>query len=397
MKTMLLQRPKPFEDESLESYLIRIANRNGYQDVDRFLSALKHYLCDGDSEKFSSFPTDIRRINPYSSKHSSAARSHALHQISQLTFTEPVDLLKLTINRSPLKYSPSVTALIRGCEAFPRSLLRTNIIPVCPVCLQENGYASYLWHFEGYDVCHKHHCALVTSCKCGKPYDYRKNGVTSICTSCGTQLKLQEKETPHEQIAIANWLAGNDLPPLPSVPKSYRWGLIHWWKHIEKTDNFNPSSFHRFWTDWPESFQQKIQKRIDYNYEYRTVSKKELNVRDIIGDLLFSSIQLPDRDFRHNIILRELFAYFEQVIWDKNGQFANLRLNSYDLAFLLNTDTDQIASLVEQRLLVPNHPIKTSEPFNKTANLFYLGDAFCLWLSEFQTDEFNRSYYVSRW
>ncbi|EJL6345830.1 TniQ family protein [Vibrio cholerae] len=146
---MLLQRPKPFEDESLESYLIRIANRNGYQDVDRFLSALKHYLCDGDSEKFSSFPTDIRRINPYSSKHSSAARSHALHQISQLTFTEPVDLLKLTINRSPLKYSPSVTALIRGCEVFPRSLLRTNIIPVCPVCLQENGYASYLWHFEG--------------------------------------------------------------------------------------------------------------------------------------------------------------------------------------------------------------------------------------------------------
>lgn len=40
MKTMLLQRPKPFEDESLESYLIRIANRNSYQDVDRFLSAL---------------------------------------------------------------------------------------------------------------------------------------------------------------------------------------------------------------------------------------------------------------------------------------------------------------------------------------------------------------------
>ncbi|TOG37983.1 hypothetical protein CGJ01_24235, partial [Vibrio parahaemolyticus] len=71
-----MQRPKPFEDESLESYLIRIANKNGYQDVDHFLSALKHYLCDGDSEKFSSFPTDIRRINPYSSKHSSAARSH---------------------------------------------------------------------------------------------------------------------------------------------------------------------------------------------------------------------------------------------------------------------------------------------------------------------------------
>ncbi|CAM3161845.1 Uncharacterised protein [Vibrio fluvialis] len=28
---MLLQRPKPQVDESLESYLIRVANNNGYE------------------------------------------------------------------------------------------------------------------------------------------------------------------------------------------------------------------------------------------------------------------------------------------------------------------------------------------------------------------------------
>ncbi|WP_234911915.1 TniQ family protein, partial [Vibrio anguillarum] len=30
---MFLQRPKPYSDESLESFFIRVANKNGYDDV----------------------------------------------------------------------------------------------------------------------------------------------------------------------------------------------------------------------------------------------------------------------------------------------------------------------------------------------------------------------------
>lgn len=130
---MLLQRPKPHSDESLESYLIRVANKNGYENINRFLAAIKSYLCDIDTKQYSSFPTEIHKIHPYSSLYNSGARSHALQHISQLTFTETTDLLSLALNRSPLKYSPAVTSLIRGNEIFPRSLLRTQHIPCCQV------------------------------------------------------------------------------------------------------------------------------------------------------------------------------------------------------------------------------------------------------------------------
>ncbi len=90
---MLLQRPEPFTDESLESYLIRVANKNGYERPDRFLSALKRFLYDIDSDTFSTFPTDIRRIHPCFSRTNSKSRIKALHQISQLTFTEAGNFL----------------------------------------------------------------------------------------------------------------------------------------------------------------------------------------------------------------------------------------------------------------------------------------------------------------
>lgn len=60
---MLLQRPKPYPDESLESFFIRVANKNGYSDVHWFLVAVKRYLLDIDPRKFQTFPTDICRIN----------------------------------------------------------------------------------------------------------------------------------------------------------------------------------------------------------------------------------------------------------------------------------------------------------------------------------------------
>ncbi|OEE86928.1 hypothetical protein BCT71_05365 [Vibrio sp. 10N.261.51.A7] len=40
---MFLQRPKPHNDETLESFLIRVANKNGYEDVHCFCNDLVYY------------------------------------------------------------------------------------------------------------------------------------------------------------------------------------------------------------------------------------------------------------------------------------------------------------------------------------------------------------------
>ncbi|WP_264956116.1 TniQ family protein [Photobacterium damselae] len=394
---MFLQRPKPYSDESLDSFFIRVANKNGYSDVHRFLEATKRFLQDIDHHGYQTFPTDIEKINPCSAKNSSSARTASLLKLAQLTFNEPTELLGLAINRTNLKYSPSTSALIRGSEVFPRSLLRTKSIPCCPLCLQENGYASYLWHFEGYDHCHIHNVPLVNRCTCGTEYDYRVSGLKGNCSNCKEPIAIKNPEISNKAIfSVANWLAGNESKNLPDVPRSYRWGLVHWWSHINDNE-FDHFSFVQFFSNWPSSFHSMIDSEIEFNLEHAIVGRKELRVKDLIGRILFSSIRLPERNLKSNIILGELLRHVETNLWDNGGLLANLRMNALEATVFLNCSLDEIASMVEQRILKPNRKTKPNMPLAVNDYLFYFGDIFCLWLAAFQTDEFNRSFYVSRW
>ncbi|MDO6642074.1 TniQ family protein [Shewanella sp. 5_MG-2023] len=391
---MFLQRPQPFNDETLESYFIRVANKNGYSDIHRFLLATKKFLQEIDHCKFSTFPTDITLINPCSSKYHSTARTHSLLKLSQLTFNEPSELLGLAINRSLMKFSPDFSALIRGSEVFPRYFLRTKQIPCCPLCLAEHGHANYLWHLSGYDYCHKHKIKLMYECLCGTVYDYRKDGLSGICSDCGKPVAWDEAEHDKDKVAIAIWLAGEDITPLPSVPASHRWGLLHWWQNIEKDET---KSFLVFWQCWPKSFDEIIEERIQFNLQYAVVERSQLRVKDLLGSLFFGSIHLPSRDLQSNVILKQLFSYLENHLWENSGLLAELRINALETCLLLNCSIEQIASMIKQKLLTPNCRTNNNTPLNSTSYIFTLGDIYCLWLSEFQTPEFNRSHYISRW
>ncbi|CAH7010946.1 transposition protein TniQ [Vibrio chagasii] len=394
---MFLQRPKPYSDESLESFFIRVANKNGYGDVHRFLEATKRFLQDIDHNGYQTFPTDIAKINPCSAKSSSSARTASLLKLAQLTFNEPTELLGLAVNRTNLKYSPSTSAVIRGSEVFPRSLLRTKSIPCCTLCLQENGYASYLWHFEGYDHCHIHDVPLLNSCRCGAEYDYRVSGLSGMCGGCKKTISTKSSENSHKATStVSSWLAGNGSKDLPNLPKSYRWGLIHWWSHIND-NKFEHPSFVQFFSNLSSSIHSMIDSEIEFNLEHAIVGRRELRVKDLLGRIFFSSIRLPERNLQHNIILGELLRHVEVHLWDNGGLIANLRMNALEATVFLNCSLDEIASMVEQRILKPNRKTKPNMPLAVNDYLFYFGDIFCLWLAEFQTDEFNRSFYVSRW
>ena len=394
---MFLQRPTPNKDESLESFFIRVANKNGYEDVNRFLMATKRYLQDIDFSGFQTFPTNICKMNPVSAKNSSGSRTAALHKLSQMTYNKPADLTSLAINRTHLKYSPATCALIRGSEVIPRSLLRKESIPCCPQCLTEHGYASYLWHFEGYDYCHIHHLPLTRTCNCGADYDYRVSGLNGLCKECDAPLSSNASEVDKGiPSRVSNWLAGNQCEGLPDLPKSYRWGLIHWWNKTND-DMFSPSSFFDFYSNWPHTFHSMIEKEIEFNLEHAVVSRHELRLKDLLGRLFFSSVRLPERNLRYNIILSELLSYIDQNLWLNDGLLANLRMNALEAAIFMNCTVDEVASMVGQRILMPNRRIKPNTPIEVTEHLFHLGDIYCLWLAEFQTDEFNRSFYVSRW
>lgn len=394
---MFLIRPTPYDDESLESFFIRLANLNGYDDVHRFLMATKRFLEDIDQSTFKTFPTDITRINPYSSQNNSTSRTKSFLQMSQMTFNEPVDLLKLAINRTNLKFSPSTSAVVRKAEVFPRSLLRSDGIPFCPYCLKENGFASYRWHFKGYDYCHQHNVALVTHCHCGAEYDYRKSGLKGWCSECESFIdNLEEENSVSAKLQTSKWLSGDFNESLPDVPISYRWGLIHWWENTAGCD-FEASTFIEFFSKWPMSFHSMIEKELVFNLEHSVVHMNKLKVKDLLGKLFFSAIHLPDRNLQYNLVLCEFLNYLEHHLWDKDGLLANLRLNAFESAIFLNCSLDDIASMVEQGILKLNRRLKPTQVITYNNYLFQLSDIYSLWLAEFQTPEFNRSFYISRW
>ncbi len=140
-----------------------------------------------------------------------------------------------------------------------------------------------------------------------------------------------------------------------------------------------------------------IKHEIEINLEYAVVNRDELRLKDLLGRLYFFAVRLPERNLRYNIILSELLSYIDKHLWLDAGLIANLRMNALDVVVFLNCSLDEVASMVEQRILKPTRRIKPNIPLEKTDYLFHLGDVYCLWLAEFQTDEFNRSFYVSRW
>ena len=109
------------------------------------------------------------------------------------------------------------------------------------------------------------------------------------------------------------------------------------------------------------------------------------------------SAKLPSARFSENIVLPEIYRFFNDNIISKNNGFLNLRINSIEAAILLNTSTEQIAALVDLGELKSDIRIKSGEFLNLYQYAFELGDLYFLWQSGFQTEYSNLSMLTSRW
>ncbi|MCW8331441.1 hypothetical protein MD588_21845 [Photobacterium sp. SDRW27] len=185
------------------------------------------------------------------------------------------------------------------------------------------------------------------------------------------------------------------MSPLPSLGKSYRWGIVHWW--LQKHDVIDSEVFIAYWRKWPSNYRQHLSYHIEDKFEFAPDEPQQLTAKYVLGDYLFNCAQLPDRNLNHNILLRETISYLDEHLWDDDGRLANLRMSAFDVALILGTSPEQVAALHEQRLLRPINMFASPKPPKKTAPVFALGDVFCLWVTDFQTLSFNRSTYVSKW
>jgi hypothetical protein len=377
---------------------MRLADSNGYIKASSFWSIIRRTLDKSEIHHFN-IPDKLDRVNPYLAKRSSSLRIKALQYLSTLSNQEPFPLLALAIFRNANQYCNSAQAVIQNGKSLPRKFILSNP-PICPDCLRESNYIRQIWSFWPYNCCHVHAIPLVNVCCCGENISVYTDKTIGICQHCNISYsELKRSSLNESDLIISAWLASTENHDLPGVHQSHKFGLILWWLKLKALDlpEFNAAEFIMFFSDWPNNFHEYLEQKWNHYNKYGLKPIHEAKFKDIYNDLLLISAKLPSARFSENIVLPEIYRFFNDNIISKNNGFLNLRINSIEAAILLNTSSEQIAALVDLGELKSHIRIKSGEFLNLYQYAFELGDLYFLWQAGFQTEYSNLSVLTSRW
>lgn len=364
------------------------------------MASIKSSATESFVRHFSSFlPVNLTTINLYHAQSSSRRRVDILRDFAELTDCSLPELLDICLARGASNFSKRHVSLYRQGTTLPLDeLLPLTDIPVCPQCLQENGYGRQIWHFRSYTACHHHHVRLMKSCYCGASLSMLEQGFGSTCHACGASLLKQITASSEAEAAIALWLAGETVELLPQVSNSHRWGLILWFRlYIKPESDKFCALFLIYFSTWPEPLFKKLKGEYAKALEFSGMPPGEMTFQNVFGELLPLACRLPDSSLASNIVLRGIVRFLSDEVIERESSISELAINSIEAAILLNTTTEQVASLYEQGILQTKKQLKNSQIATLTSPIFRLADVLCCWLTSYQSDTSNRRYLVSRW
>ena len=404
----LLIRPKPYIDESLESYLLRLCLANYYDSFGILVAAMMNSFPQL-QRLAGSLPTDLNSINVYHANHSSAKRYRALMELVELTGADISKIESLIVFRSSQSFSKQYQAVIYQGKIIPRLFLRENTLPICPNCLEEAPYIRQLWHFKTYHVCHVHKKRLIKKCpECGVNINYRSAFSTTTC-SCGFDLResVASDIEDNDLLNCANLLVGTTITA-PKVLKdktiTQSFGCLLWWwleKCEDKSksiDEVNLTGFYEYLNNWPQSLLSDLTQRAETGNLTAVTDSKNRKFKEQYGQLLLNAARLPERSLSANFILYEIISWFRTQLTSPSAQqFQALQIDFIETAILLNTTTTEVYRLMEEGYLKTHCRTKVGEPISLSNTVFSLGDVFDLWISGFQTEHSNLQHFLSKW
>lgn len=362
----LLVRPDPFPDESLESYLLRLSQDNGFESYHIFSGSLKEKLQHIDHEAAGAFPLALSKVNLFHAVRSSGLRIRALRLIGELAGKAFSDVLHLAIIHSAATFGRGYKAVHRAGVDIPLHFIRTRHIPCCPECLSESEYIRQTWHYQPYTVCHRHGVHLLFVCPaCGESLNYMHHEAMTHC-SCGFDLRgASTKEATEDEINLSALISGalfdSTHPLLATEFLSLRYGALLWFtlryqnsRESEEIDAGLPGVM-GFFAAWPGNFLDELQQQMN-DALYRQIKPlNDMSLNDVFGSLLIDCRQLPVRDTNQNFVLRTVLEFLtELVIKNPRSRVASpgdLLLSALDAASLLSTSVEQIHRLQEDGFL----------------------------------------------
>ncbi|MCX7922242.1 MAG: TniQ family protein [Clostridia bacterium] len=196
-------RLKPFESESLSSYLYRIAESNGV-DVRGITKNIFGKKAEQEITLRNICQLDILPRSLADVKVLSNLLGLEVKCVERHTFTSVID--KLIINESANDKSHRSSLLIKSINTYNRSF--------CISCLRETGTYNLLWQVNGINICDKHFTRLKSVCpNCNSPIPYCSEFINKHkCPNCGSlyyqyeEEKVADDDIINEQIEVyTNW------------------------------------------------------------------------------------------------------------------------------------------------------------------------------------------------
>ncbi len=353
------------DDESLESYLLRISHANSFESYKLFSGALKDHLRKTDIDASGAFPLNLVQVNIFHAKQSSSFRIRAVHLVEKCIGLPQWQLYNLAVKHSLAHFSRTYAVVVRHHLNIPRCFIRVNTIPVCPQCLEESAYIRHNWHLIPYAACPQHKCVLVERCpSCGSLLDYMKNESITEC-ECGQDLR-QIHTTPasNETLIISKLVAGENIlgdNPLFRADISLRNGslLFYWLRHhsypIEAMTSLDFTEAIDYFELWPNSFYAELNSDMAIALDTQTRNFNKTAFLNVFGPIL-QQVSIPsakniDSNFIRDALVNFLIALVSNNPKSKTPNLGDLLLNISETASLLACSHEQIYRFYEEGYL----------------------------------------------
>ncbi|EDM65936.1 hypothetical protein PE36_08041 [Moritella sp. PE36] len=365
----LLEPITPYNDESLESYLLRIAEENGYQGFRELGHILWCVLYENDNEAAGAFPKSLDQLNIYHTNTNSSFRVRAIQFIEELTVTGRLPLLNLSIMNNDTTFLKGLKSVSYQGVLIPRCFIKHDGIPICSDCLRESPYIRQYWQLVPYLACHIHQCEMLSKCpECDEVINYQLTESITYCC-CGYDLRTYRalKSDPinvelSKLVTNAKADKNNDSI-LYQVDLSHRYGALLWFylQHNDDTSNLQSSyvSFGRaisYFSDWPNDLYSTFEAMVNKAEITQVVAFNKMPFSDVFGSLLLDASKLPSRNVTHNFILRDITSYLINLVRthakSKHPNIADTLLTILEVAALLSTSHEQIYRLYETGHLI---------------------------------------------
>ncbi len=177
---LLTVKPKPKPNESLSSFIVRVATENGIS-----MFTIRRYITTGAQSRYKQLPI-FHQVDW-------VHENIDMGKLSTELEVEVSDLKKYTFTPLQIYFNENGVVDIPQYKASLGKEIITNKRRYCPLCLTSNGIYKLLWQVSSISCCNEHHIALQNKCNsCGKslPYVFETMAV-HLCVHCGDSLKLK--------------------------------------------------------------------------------------------------------------------------------------------------------------------------------------------------------------